>query len=125
MNNLLRAAAIIAAPQAVSACGTAACAHPGGWGVSTALMGAVSALGFWVLKQAGKDKNAVGIAGRVTGWTLLVVGLLGFLCGSSYHILKPNSCQTQPVTHSESMSMILDTLPPGHPPLDQKTEKGK
>ncbi len=56
--------------------------YHGGGSLAIALMAAVAVLGWWVLRQAGKDPDWVRIAGKTVGWVLVVGGLLGFLCAS-------------------------------------------
>lgn len=51
-------------------------------GFSVLLMAGVAVLGYWILKQNKSDKGALMWAGRAIGWTLAVVGLLGFLCSA-------------------------------------------
>lgn len=56
--------------------------HGGGKGAfSVLLMAGVAVLGYWVLKQNKGEKGGLMWAGRMIGWVLAVVGLLGFLCG--------------------------------------------
>ena len=95
--------------------GTTECA--GGLG-ATALIGAVAAIGYGVLRYAEKDSGAVRWAGRVAGWALWAVGLIGFLCGAVNHGrqgLGAASCAGEP---EPSLSM---PLPPGHPPIQGRT----
>lgn len=86
----------------------------GGCGALSLLaMAAIAALGVWVLRQAEKDGVLVKRAGQAVGWTLAVVGLGGFLCGTvSYGMKRSRSCGVTPSAASGGM-----TLPPGHPPL--------
>jgi hypothetical protein len=84
----------------------------GGCGaMSLVAMAAIAALGVWVLRLAEKDGGAVKRAGQAVGWTLAVVGLGGFLCGTvSYGMKRSRSCGVSPAAAGM-------TLPPGHPPL--------
>lgn len=85
---------------------------PGCGQAATALMAAVAALGYFVLRSTDKDGGLVKRAGQAVGWTLAVVGLAGFLCGSLSHALK--SCGARAgCAHRQPGT----DLPPGHPPL--------
>lgn len=78
--------------------------------MSLLAMAAIAALGVWVLRQAEKDGGFVKRAGQAVGWTLAVVGLGGFLCGTvSYGMKRSRSCGAP--------SAAGMALPPGHPPL--------
>ena len=82
MNRIFAAAAVFLLPASVFA------GHHGYYGgaasgyIAAVLMAGVAALGYWILKQAVKDHGKVRIAGNIVGWTFIVIGLLGFLCGS-------------------------------------------
>lgn len=110
--------ALVLFPAGAWACGSTpaasgACASGHGCGAfSVALMAAVAALGVWVLRSVEKDGGLVKRAGQTVGWALVVVGLLGFLCGAVNHAVKsrPQSC------HMASAASDVK-LPPGHPPL--------
>ncbi len=109
--------------SAFAACGRGAGAGTtecvGGLG-ATALIGVVAALGYGVLRYAEKDSGAVRWAGRVAGWVLLVVGLLGFLCGAVNHGrrgLGAARCVGEP----EPSPSTGISLPPGHPPIQGRT----
>lgn len=118
----------LAASTAWACAGKAAggCAHGGGCGtLGGALLAAIAALGYWTLSRAEKDSGAAKRAGQATGWVLVVVGLLGFLCASASHIAKNSgrsSCHAQ-----ESAAAYPDVMrmPPGHPPLEGMAEGKK
>lgn len=80
---------------------------------STVLMAAVAALGVWVLRLTEKDGGPVKRAGQAVGWTLVVIGLLGFLCGSVSHATKGWSRDCHAQAGGSDMK-----LPQGHPPID-------
>jgi hypothetical protein len=62
-------------------------ASPIGMHLVTVLYAGVAALGYWVLQHADKDtRSLVKKTGHVVAWTLIVLGLLGFLCGIGAHI---------------------------------------
>lgn len=53
----------------------------------TVLYAAVAALGYWVLQHADKDtRGFVKKTGYLVAWTLIVLGLMGFLCGVGAHM---------------------------------------
>lgn len=85
----------------------------GGCGALSLLaMAAIAAIGVWVLRQAEKDGGGVKRAGQAVGWTLAVVGLGGFLCGTvSYGVKRSRSCGVHAAAAGRP-------LPPGHPPLN-------
>lgn len=63
-------------------CGASGCSH-----LSAVLYAAIAALGYWVLQHSGKEADAlVKNIGRVVAFILLVLGLLGFLCGIVGHM---------------------------------------
>ena len=62
-------------------------ASPVGMHLVTVLYAVVAALGYWVLQHADKDtRGLVKKTGHVVAWTLIVLGLMGFLCGVGAHI---------------------------------------
>ena len=92
---------------------------PGSGHLAAVLLAGVAALGYWVLRQSEKDVKIVRWAGQTVGWVLLVVGLLGFLCGSWSHI-KSAASGTRYCPHGEvhgTGSTQTMEMPPGHPPL--------
>ena len=119
--------ALVLCPAAASACesmaamsgGAGACATKQGCGaMSIVLMAVVAALGVWVLRSVEKDGLAVKRTGQVVGWTLAVVGLLGFLCGAaSYGAKKSKSCSMKHGMAAAPVSSEDVKLPPGHPPI--------
>jgi hypothetical protein len=55
----------------------------------TVLYALVAALGYWVLQHADKDtRGLVKKTGHVVAWTLIVLGLMGFLCGIGAHVTQ-------------------------------------
>ena|GEM_PF-5513146 len=49
----------------------------------------VAALGYWVMQHAAKETaNCVKRTGSVLGTVLVVIGLLGVLCGAASHVRK-------------------------------------
>lgn len=96
-------------PAVASAC-------EGGHGcdaLAVALMAAVAGLGVWVLRWTEKDTGTIKWAGQAVGWVLIVVGLLGFLCGSVSHAMKGWSQKSCHSTAGRSETK----LPIGHPPI--------
>ena len=109
---------LIALSQTAAACdmggpAMAAAPHAGGLGAG-ALMGAVAALGWWLLTRAEKEAGkALLWSGRIVGWLLLLGGLSGFLCASLSHAAKMwKACSS-----CEMHGTPGDGLPPGHPPV--------
>lgn len=63
--------------------------HGGGGHAASALYAALAALGYWVLQHAAKETAGfVKRTGVVLGMTLVIIGLLGVLCGVGSHIGK-------------------------------------
>ena len=85
-------ALLVALPAAAQAMGMhggegRAGAAPIGMHLVTVLYAGVAALGYWVLQHADKDtRGLVKKTGQVVAWTLIVLGLLGFLCGVGAHV---------------------------------------
>ncbi|HBL18721.1 MAG: hypothetical protein A2X36_16500 [Elusimicrobia bacterium GWA2_69_24] len=96
------------------------CAHSPMAG--TALLAAVAALGYGVLHHAEKDHGNVKTAGQITGWVLLSLGLLGFLCGVFGHIVGSARCKRSAAEAPISMSMDLGEVeePPQTPEPKKK-----
>ena len=102
---------VLAAPRlALAACDHAhaagECAHGGcgGGHVGIVLMAVVAALGYWVVQHSQKDSGAIRWGGRVVGWVLLVMGLLGFVCGSMSHMKGHKSKQQCPYSAQASVA---------------------
>jgi hypothetical protein len=56
---------------------------------ATFLYALVAALGYWVLQHADKDtRGLVRKTGQVVAWVLIVLGLMGLLCGIGAHVVK-------------------------------------
>lgn len=80
---------VMAFPSVALACGSGGCGRGGGhYFLGVALMALLAVLGLWVLRNAEKDPKWIKWAGRVVGWLLVVIGLLGFLCGALSHGMK-------------------------------------
>lgn len=109
----------LACPEHMAAA-AGSCASGGGGGmVGTALLAAVAALGWAVLRFAGKESAALKWSGQAVGWVLLAGGLAGFLCGALCHASSrkgSRSCDH----HGSSWGGGSPALPPGHPPLGEK-----
>lgn len=88
------------------------CSGGGCGAMSLLAMAAIAALGVWVLRSVEKDGVWVKRAGQAVGWTLAVVGLGGFLCGTAAYGLKKRDRSCATPAGASSMA-----LPPGHPPL--------
>jgi len=92
----------------------------GGGHAASVMMAAVAALGYWVLSHSSKDSGAVRRGGQVVGWVLLVVGLLGFLCGAAAHARLMGAPLAQcpmPPASAESPEGMMP-MPSGRPPVD-------
>lgn len=119
--------ALVLLPAGASACESmaamngahGACATGHGCGpLSIALMAAVAALGVWVLRSVDKDGAAVKRTGQVVGWTFVVVGLGGFLCGAINYGMKKRTQSCRMESGSPEAAIPSDAkLPPGHPPI--------
>ena len=57
------------------------------------LYGALAALGYWVLQHgARQEKKCAMWGGHITGWALIIVGILGLLCGAMNHGRRNARC---------------------------------
>ncbi|MDA8130267.1 MAG: hypothetical protein M0011_02060 [Elusimicrobia bacterium] len=57
------------------------------------LYGLLAALGYWVLQHGAKqEKKCAMYGGHIVGWVLIVVGLLGLLCGAMSHARRSYRC---------------------------------
>lgn len=99
---ILIAMLVASLPAAAQACGmgTPGGEQCGNAGVhaATALYAVLAILGYWVLQHAAKETaKYVKRAGTIAGMTLVVIGLLGFLCGVRSHIKRSTSpyCATE------------------------------
>lgn len=62
------------------------CGHCGGH-AATALYAALAALGYLVFQHSARETaERVRRTGAVVGMTLVIIGLLGFLCGAGSHM---------------------------------------
>ena len=74
-------------PAAAQAYGMSGGGHGGCGYAGSVLFAALAVLGYWVLQHAGKETASyIKRTGIVLGITLLVIGLLGLLCGVGSHI---------------------------------------
>ena len=79
--------ALPAAAQAMGMHGGRAGAAHGCGHLAIFLYAVVAALGYWVLQHADKDtRGLIKKTGHVVAWTLIVLGLMGFLCGIGAHV---------------------------------------
>ena len=99
---ILIAMLVASLPAAAQACGMGMPGGEqcGGAGIhaATALYAVLAILGYWVLQHAAKETlKYVKRAGTIVGMTLVVIGLLGFLCGVRSHIKRSTSpyCATE------------------------------
>lgn len=83
-----------AAAHAMGAHGMRMCGQSSvGTHFAAALYALMAALGYWVLQHAAKETaDYVKRAGQGVGWLLLVMGLLGLLCGVTSHVKKYACC---------------------------------
>lgn len=64
-----------------------------GMHLASVLYAALAALGYWVLQHASKETAAyVKKTGMLVGILIIVVGLLGVLCGVGSHVKRQASC---------------------------------
>jgi len=109
---------LVSIPAAAQACGMAGgmgcgmgqmggqCAGHG----ATVLYAVLAVLGYWVLQHAAKEAaNYVKKTGAVLGMSLVVLGLLGFLCGVVNHARKsmPASCAGQEMIMRDGQEMMM------------------
>jgi hypothetical protein len=84
--------ALVTLPAAAQAAGMrGGCGDPGGIPVHavSALYAALAVLGYWVLQHASKETASyIKKTGLVLGMALVIIGLLGLLCGVGSHINK-------------------------------------
>lgn len=80
---------LLSIPAAAGAGGMHGCGHGGGGHMATALYGLFAALGYWVLQHAAKEAAGfVKKTGVALGMALVIIGLIGVLCGVGSHITK-------------------------------------
>lgn len=87
---ILIAVLLVAAPAAAQAMGMHGGMHGCGSGAGThlavGLYALLAALGYWVLQHSAKETaDYVKKTGQALGWALIVIGLLGVLCGVFSH----------------------------------------
>ena len=81
---------LVSLPAAAQAAGMrGGSGHCAGGHAAIALYAVLAALGYWVAQHAEKETaNCIKRTGAVVGMTLVVIGLLGLLCGVGSHIKK-------------------------------------
>jgi hypothetical protein len=90
---------LVSSPAAAQAMGM----HGGGCGggpkccvhLAIAIYAVLAVLGYWVMQRADKESGSlVKKTGGVIAWVLIIVGLLGVLCGVGAHIkgAMPHQC---------------------------------
>ena len=85
---ILIAMLLVAAPAAAQAMGMHGGGMHGGAGIHLAVgvYAVLAVLGYWVLQHSAKETvNYVRKTGQVLAWALIVIGLLGVLCGMAAH----------------------------------------
>lgn len=117
-------------PGSAWACGGGAaaggCSHGGGCSqLAGVLMAALAVLGYWTLSRAEKDSGAAKKAGQATGWILVLIGLLGFLCSTAGHIAKSAGHPNCQVKESAAAYPDMMQMPPGHPQVEGMGEAKK
>jgi len=114
---ILIAMLLVAAPVAAQAMGMRGGMH-GGAGIHLAmgLYAVLAVLGYWVLQHSAKETvNYVRKTGQVLAWALIVIGLLGVLCGMVNHakmsakncrcsgagMMEPDKMGNMPMMHAD------------------------
>lgn len=99
---ILIAMLVASLPAAAQACGMGLTGgdqcSTAGVHAATALYAVLAILGYWVLQHAAKETlKYVKRSGTILGMMLVVIGLLGFLCGVRSHIKRSTSpyCATE------------------------------
>ncbi len=118
---------LLTAPAAASAMGMHGGMRPGcapalGLHLAVALYALLAALGYWLLQHSAKESaNYVKRAGQTLGWALLVIGLLGVLCGVTNHAKMGMSRGCRPeaeVTEAGKMDAELPARPGHQMPIE-------
>lgn len=106
--------------------GPGACEPMLGTLMTAASYALVAAVGYWVLQHADKEThNCVKRTGVTVGALLIILGLLGFICGLANHIrmaAAPSSCGGG--GGHAGMTGNRPLLPPGPPPGMMMREMG-
>jgi hypothetical protein len=77
---------LLGLPAAAQAGGMGGCGHGCGH-AATGLYAVLAALGYWVFQHASKETGCcVKPTGSVVGMALVIIGLLGLLCGVGSHV---------------------------------------
>jgi len=95
----------------------------GGAHAAVALYALLAALGYWVLQHAGKEtQNYIKRTGVALGMTLVIISLLGMLCGVGSHVKSgmKQSCKCQMTTamdgdDGEERIIVMDGKKTGEP----------
>ncbi len=69
------------------------CCSGAGVHMAVALYALMAVIGYWVLQHSSKETaNYVKKTGQVLGWSIIVIGLLGIICGLGSHARKNCRC---------------------------------
>lgn len=87
--------------------------HGGGAHGAVALYALLAALGYWVMQHAGKQEGkCTKRTGITVGTTLVIIGLLGVLCGVGSHIkssMHSCKCQVSEAKEGEEEERVIVT----------------
>ena len=111
---------LMTAPAAAYAMGMHGGMKPGcgpalGLHLAVGLYALLAALGYWLLQHSAKESaNYVKRAGQTLGWALLVIGLLGVLCGVTNHAKMGMSPRCGPGAEMTEAGKIDMDMPARH-----------
>ncbi|PIU18022.1 MAG: hypothetical protein COT18_11345 [Elusimicrobia bacterium CG08_land_8_20_14_0_20_59_10] len=75
--------------------------------LASVLYAALAALGYWVLQHASKEAaGLVKKTGMLVGTLIIVIGLLGVLCGVGSHIKRQTSCCSDQAAMSQGGGVV-------------------